>query len=237
MARLAHRSDEELRTDDELGSEDIADDMSSRTSRAAPSPDAPGIDSAGASPPAEPDDDDAEPVAESAGNGLWSKGLRRPGGTVAGLTVLTVAIIALIAITAVLLVDNHANDAHEQRDAAVTAAARRMVADLTTLNRTSVEPDITRILGETTGSFRDQFTHQADSFREVIAKGAVDSTGSVAESGVISADDDHAQVLVASTSTVRNSDAPNGQERVYRMKVSLQHVGGGWLVSDVEFVS
>ncbi|MFF3572712.1 hypothetical protein ACFYXQ_33580 [Nocardia jiangxiensis] len=211
MARVAYQSDNELR------SEETAVDI--------PAAD-PG-----------PDTEDAAPATEPVRERVRSKRSRRPGTAIIALVVLVVAVIALTTVTAVMLVDNRAISAHKQRDAAVLAAARRMVVDLTTLNRTSVEPDITRILAETTGSFRDQFTHQADTFRQVIGKGAVTSTGSVVESGLISADDGQAQVLVASTSTVQNSDAPNGQQRVYRMKVSVQHVGDEWLVSNVEFVS
>ncbi|PPJ25556.1 hypothetical protein C5F51_22195 [Nocardia nova] len=157
--------------------------------------------------------------------------------TAIALSVLVVAIIGLTVAATLMQFHMRATDSDTDRDAEVVATARRMVTDLTTLNQGGVDGSIKRILDETTGSFRDQFSHQADSFRQVVAKGGVDSTAQVTEAGLVDADDDHAQVLVASTSTVKNTDAPNGQQRLYRMKVSLQHVGATWLISDVEFVS
>ncbi|MET8430918.1 hypothetical protein [Nocardia sp. NPDC004860] len=219
MARVAYQSDHRLTPDDpdadEVAAESVIDQAAAE----------PSIDE-GAEGPAveEPDDESATPARTFAAPAL-------------GLVVLVVALIALAVATVLMFLQVRSTDAHKSRDAAAVAAARQMVVDLTTLSQQAVEPDINRILAETTGSFRDQFTHQADTFRQVLSKGAVDSTGEVTEAGLSSADDDHAEVLVASTSTVKNTDAPDGQQRVYRMKVSLQHVSGAWLVSNVEFVS
>ena len=49
--------------------------------------------------------------------------------------------------------------------------------------------------------------------------------------------DNQATVLTAVTSIVKNTEAPEGQQRVYRMKMTLDHTDGRWLVSNVEFVA
>ncbi|WP_156511464.1 hypothetical protein [Nocardia nova] len=194
----------------------------------------------------DPATEDTEPSADSSSVAVAEeateasadvKTARRLPVTAIGVALLVVAIIAGSVVATFMQLHLRADDAAKDRDAAVVLAARRMVVDLTTLSQGSLDGDMKRIMSETTGSIRDQFSHQADSFRQVVAKGAVESTGQITEAGLISADDNQAQVLVASTSTVKNSDAPNGQQRLYRMKVSLQHLGGTWLVSDVEFVS
>lgn len=43
--------------------------------------------------------------------------------------------------------------------------------------------------------------------------------------------------LTAVTSVVKNTEAPEGQQRVYRMKMTLDHNDSRWLVSNVEFVA
>jgi Mce-associated membrane protein len=65
----------------------------------------------------------------------------------------------------------------------------------------------------------------------------VESTGEIEEAGIVTADDKHAVALAAVTSTVKNTEAPDGEIRVYRMKVTLDVVDDKWLVSDVEFVA
>ncbi len=162
---------------------------------------------------------------------------KRLPATVLVLLTLTVLIIALLVAGTIMLLDVRSADSDKTRDATVLDTARQVVVNLTTLNHNSVDADIGRILGGTTGSFRDQFSNASGSFRQVLDRGKVDSTGEIKEAGLISSDDDNAQVLVAAASTVKNTDAPNGESRVYRMKVSLQHIDNSWLVSDVEFVA
>ena len=71
----------------------------------------------------------------------------------------------------------------------------------------------------------------------MLNEGQVESTGEVKSVGIIDATDDHATVLAAVTSTVKNTEAPDGELRVYRMKMILDQVDGRWLVSNVEFVA
>ena len=156
-----------------------------------------------------------------------------PAIFVAALTVVA----ALVTALTLLLLDARSATDDEKRDALVVDTAREVVVNLTTLNHNDPDGDIERILAGTTGSFRDEFTATEDSFRQVLNMGQVESAGEIKEAGLIDADDSSAQVLVAAASTVKNADAPEGQSRVYRMKVSLESVDGSWLVSNVEFVS
>lgn len=154
-----------------------------------------------------------------------------------GLLTVIVLVVALLVAVTIMVLDVRSTDADATRDALVVDTARQVVVNLTTLNYDSADADIDRILVGTTGSFRDQFTGAQDSFRQVLQSGQVKSSGEVKEAGLISADDDSAHVLVAAASTVKNTDAPDGEIRVYRMNVSLDRIDGSWLVSNVEFVS
>lgn len=88
-----------------------------------------------------------------------------------------------------------------------------------------------------TGPFKAQFDQVAASFSRVLDQGKVQSTGTVKEAGIIRVDDSSATVLAAVSSVVKNTEAPDGQQRVYRMRVSLTGHDDTWQVSNVEFVS
>ncbi|QYB06689.1 hypothetical protein I1A62_20580 [Rhodococcus sp. USK10] len=158
-----------------------------------------------------------------------------------GLIVTTAAVV-LVAVAALVVggiswTNLRAEQTAQSRDQQVLETARQVVVNLVTLRHQSVDEDIQRVADGTTGPFRDQFTSASGSFGDVLNQGQVESTGEVKEAGLVKADDDHAVVLAAVTSTVKNTEAPDGEIRVYRMKVSLDSVDGRWLVSDVEFVA
>ncbi|WP_297615376.1 hypothetical protein [Nocardia sp.] len=131
----------------------------------------------------------------------------------------------------------HVAQHRQDRDAAILSTSRQAVADLVTLRHDSAAGDIKRIADTTTGKFHDQFADTGGTFLSVLQQGQVVSTGAAKEVALVDANDQHATVLAAVVSTVQNTEAPTGQQRVYRMKVSLDSVDGRWLVSNVEFVS
>lgn len=156
--------------------------------------------------------------------------------------IATMAAIALVALAALVVggvswTNLRAEQAAQSRDEQILETARQVVVNLVTLRHQSVDEDIQRVADGTTGPFRDQFTSASGSFGDVLNQGQVESTGEVKEAGLVTSDDEHAVVLAAVTSTVKNTEAPDGEIRVYRMKVSLDSVDGNWLVSDVEFVA
>ncbi|WP_368680139.1 hypothetical protein R1X32_05800 (plasmid) [Rhodococcus opacus] len=156
--------------------------------------------------------------------------------------IATMAAIALVALAALVVggvswTNLRAEQAAQSRDEQILETARQVVVNLVTLRHQSVDEDIQRVADGTTGPFRDQFTSASGNFGDVLNQGQVESTGEVKEAGLVTSDDEHAVVLAAVTSTVKNTEAPDGEIRVYRMKVSLDSVDGNWLVSDVEFVA
>lgn len=163
---------------------------------------------------------------------------REPGAR--GLTVfLVVSVLLALAATAfgtVLYFGHRDFENANARDARILDTARQVSVNLVTLRYATAQEDLDRILGGTTGSFRDQFTDVSGSFTQVLAQGQVESTGEVKSVGLVEADDRKATVLAAVTSTVKNTEAPDGDMRSYRMKVSLENVDSSWLVSNVEFV-
>lgn len=181
---------------------------------------------------------DAEPAIAPDYSPIAAPPAARPAkGVLVGVLALSALVLALAAATIALLLNVRGADADNRRDTLVVETAREVVVNLTTLDFTSVDADLERILAGTTGAFREQFASSSSSFREVLERGEVASTGEVSEAGLVRADDHSAEVLVAVTSMVKNTDVPDGEGRVYRMKADLERAGDVWLVSDVEFVS
>lgn len=125
----------------------------------------------------------------------------------------------------------------EDRDSEVLNVASTMAANLVTLSQGTAEADLARVVAGTTGDFRDQFVSATDGFGSLLSQGGVDSTGEVKSAGIVESSDGRSTVLAAVTSTVKNNEAPEGEIRVYRMKLTLESVDDHWLVSNVEFVA
>ncbi|MFE9322309.1 hypothetical protein ACIHDR_25410 [Nocardia sp. NPDC052278] len=153
------------------------------------------------------------------------------------IMLLVVAVLVLAAVSGALGLDVRANSRNDARDHAALAAANRIAVQLVTLDHSSAKQNLEAIAADSTGSFRDQWQKISGNFASVLENGKVQSTGEVKESGLVDIDDAHATVLTAVTSTVKNTEAPEGQQRVYRMKMTLDHSDDHWLVSNVEFVA
>jgi Mce-associated membrane protein len=183
---------------------------------------------------AQPDDEatEATAVSDSGSGAGW---VRRHRGVLV-LSGLGVAIVGLVALGVVQFVRIGAANHSDSLRAGAVQAADQMVVNLTSMSASTEHQDMTKLMDGATGSFRAEFSQQAQAFEQVLSQSKVTSTGRVVESGLVSADDNNAVALTAVTATVKNTDAPNGQQRVYRMRVTLQHQGNQWLVSNLEFV-
>ncbi|MCD2114736.1 hypothetical protein LQ384_26910 [Rhodococcus rhodochrous] len=133
--------------------------------------------------------------------------------------------------------DWQTTEAAAARDVAILDAAAQMATNLVSLGHQSVDEDLEKISDGTTGPIHDQLSASVLGFVDVLNEGQVESTGEVKSAGIVDSTDDHATVLAAVTSTVKNTEAPDGEIRVYRMKMTLDLVEGRWLVSNVEFVA
>lgn len=197
-----------------------------------------GAPDAGSTDTDDPTDDDSE-GADSGANGTVAQsgaealGVRRTIYLAASVTVVMAAIVAALVLGRTYTT----NDATLARDSDITTVARQVVANLVTLRHGSADADVQRIRDGATGEFLNQIGDTTGGFAAVLKQGQVDSIGEADEVAILSSNDETATAIAAVTSQVKNSEAPEGQPRVYRMKLQLAHVGGRWLVSDVEFVS
>jgi Mce-associated membrane protein len=124
----------------------------------------------------------------------------------------------------------------DSRRRAAVAAASDEVSQLLTLSKSTATQVLHRLLDGATAGFHDQLEKQAKAFQQTIVKGKVVSKGSIASAGLAGVKGDTAVVVVAAKAVVRNASSRKAGARNYRLTVTVQQVGGHWLVAGLTFV-
>jgi Mce-associated membrane protein len=176
--------------------------------------------------PAEEPGDSAPPVP---GKG---RARRRALAAVAA-TLLVAALVTGVVLLA--LAKSSANRLDTQREGFLQTA-RQGVLNLTTIHYATAPADVQHLLDGASGAFAQDFGGKKDSYIQVVQKAQVNSEGKIISSGLARVDGDTGVVLVASTAKVSNSSAPAGEDRSYRLRVTVTDVDGRMTVSNVEFV-
>ena len=124
----------------------------------------------------------------------------------------------------------------DERAESALAVASEQVTGLLTLDPSSVDQTLETLTSRTTGDFRRQFEALVQTFATVVREGDVSTTGEINGAGLVELTGDTASVLVASSASVTNAQSGTPTPRSYRMRLDLQWVDDGWLVSGIEFV-
>jgi Mce-associated membrane protein len=151
------------------------------------------------------------------------------------LVALTVAVVVLLAAAVVLGIRVAGVYSDHNRDAGITAVAREAVEHLLTIDAGDGKRTMDTLVEESSGDFKQQLIAQTDSFSQGVADAKVTSRGTVTESAIQFASDEHAILLVTANATVKNTAAPNGVDRQYRVVVELERLDGApWTVSKLD---
>ncbi|RKS76072.1 Mce-associated membrane protein [Actinomadura pelletieri DSM 43383] len=149
---------------------------------------------------------------------------------------LSTLVLALVVTTGVLGVRTwHGRSDADQR-AAAAQAARQMGVNLMSISAATGQRDVDRIVAGATGDLKDKLSSQSRRLLAQLAKTQATSSVDGVEAGVVSIDDDSAEVMVSINSTVTNPKVKNGAPRAYRYLMDLTREGDRWLVSDLEVV-
>lgn len=130
----------------------------------------------------------------------------------------------------------HAAAQDRERAAQFSAVARQGVVNMTTLDFTTPERDVARVLDGATGEFHDDFARRVDDFISVVRDSKVVTKGTVKSTAVESMTDSSAVVLVAATSTVTNAGGAKDEPRNWRLSVTVTRDGDQLKMSKVEFI-
>lgn len=147
-----------------------------------------------------------------------------------------VVLVALVAAAGFLAWAGHQAAAERDREAEFAAAARQGVVNLMSLNYTTTDEDLQRLIDSTTGEFRADFEKSRDSFKAVMNESKVITEADVKATAVEKMTEDTATVLVAATSKVSNVAAKEQQPRAWRLSIDLARDGDQIKMSKVEFV-
>lgn len=145
-------------------------------------------------------------------------------------------VVALTGLTGWLGYRAHEARQAEQFHALLVSVAKQGAVNLTTINFEHADADVKRILDSATGQFFDDFQTRSGPFIDLVKKVQSNSTGTVTEAGLESADDQQGQVLVAVTVKTSSKGAPDEQPRYWRMRMTVARQQDGAKVSNVEFV-
>jgi Mce-associated membrane protein len=151
------------------------------------------------------------------------------------LVALALAVVLLLAAAVVLGIRVVGAYNDRNRDAGITAVAREAVEHLLTIDRGDGKRTMDTLTDEASGDFKQQLIAQTDAFAQGVQDAGVNSQGTVTESAIQLATDEHAVLLVTANATVKNTAAPNGVDRQYRVVMELvRQDGAPWTVSKLE---
>lgn len=162
--------------------------------------------------------------------------MRGRGRAIALLIVASVLVLALAVVGVLQTLSVRHHDQLDDRRKAAIAAASEEVSRLLTVTQSSSTSVLHALLDGATADFHDQLEKEATAFRQAIVKGKVASTGSVAAAALDTLHGDTAVVVVAARASVKNASTPKGDQRNYRLTVTVEDHGGRWLVSKLDFV-
>ena len=124
----------------------------------------------------------------------------------------------------------------EARDA-IRLAARQQAVNLVSIDYRNPQQAADRVLGGTTGEFRDQWAQLSKQFVDQVTKAQATSTVQAdPKVGIVAMDDDSAEVIVSVTSVVSPPKARQPASLPFRFSMSLTRTDGRWLVSKLGLV-
>lgn len=129
----------------------------------------------------------------------------------------------------------HNKDEADQRAKAIQSA-RQMGVNLMSLDASTAQRDLDRIVAGTTGQLKNKLASQSNAFMQQVSKYKARSTVSDVDAALVSIDGDSAEVMVSLNGTVTNDKVKNGTPQGYRYQMDLTRVDDRWLVSGLEVV-
>lgn len=146
---------------------------------------------------------------------------------------------ALIAALVWLVLQIHSYDDRSSARKAALRAAQTEATNLMTISYRTANSDLDRIINGATGQFRTQFESQKKQFPDVLAKAKSVAVGQIITAGLVSMHGSTARVVIAIDQTVSNAQTTaahqSEQLKHYRIVMTLKHIHGRWLASDVAF--
>jgi len=131
-----------------------------------------------------------------------------------------------------------APETEQVRAADQLEAATKMVNAFLNIQYQNVEANIEAVKALATGQFLKQYNHAAQGLVRLTRKAQATQTGEVVWAGLVSGDEDSADVVLATNGSVANKATDYKLlARTYRLQLHLELVDGQWLTSDFQYVN
>lgn len=145
---------------------------------------------------------------------------------------LGVLAVALASCSVYFAVATHRDATAQAGRQDVLDAARAEAVNLTSQDYSTIDRDLDRMIGGTTGDLRTDLGKQRDRYRTTFVQNKLRAQGSATEAGLVTMRDRAATVLVVIDQVVRTGTKnAQVQPRHYRLELDMSHVNGKWLAS------
>jgi Mce-associated membrane protein len=158
------------------------------------------------------------------------------GGLLAALVLTALGVALLIAAVVVTQIRLHNANAESDARATALVAAKTFSAELSTYDYHHLDSDFGAVVNHSTGKFKTDFSKASKDLEPLITKYQATSAGKVSAAGVSDATTDRATVIVFVDQTVRNTNSPQPRVDRNRLRLTLTHASGSWLVEKVEIL-
>ncbi|MCZ8382703.1 hypothetical protein O6P37_27910 [Mycobacterium sp. CPCC 205372] len=105
---------------------------------------------------------------------------------------------------------------------------------LTSIDANKVDENFDQVLGGATGEFKDMYSQSSMQLRQLLIDNKATAHGVVLESAVQSQSKDRVVVLLFVDQSVTNTSMPDPRIDRSRIKMTMEHVDGGWRACKVE---
>jgi Mce-associated membrane protein len=150
--------------------------------------------------------------------------------------VLAIVVIVLAVTASWLGVSVWRERAAADHAAGAEQAARQTAVNMVSIDYRNVRQGVDRVISGMTGDIKDQWATQAKTIVDTATKNQATSTVQAVRAGVVSADGDSAEVIVAVTAVTSSPKVKQAAPRYYRFSMDLERVDGRWLVSRLGLV-
>jgi len=175
-----------------------------------------------------PDDDDADIV--------YVVPTQRPAQVVRiALVTALIAAVSLAGLVGWLGFRAYQAEGQDARGRLFVQTAQDVAVNLSTVDYEHVDADAQRIQDAAVGEFADTFAHHKRTYIDNAKHTRTRSLGTVTDAGLESQSGDQGRVLVAVT--VKSAEPAGQAPQLFRMRITVQKIGGGAKVSNVAFVS
>lgn len=149
---------------------------------------------------------------------------------------LGVAAVVSLAVTGVSGYNVWVDKQEADERAAAAQAARQMAVNTVSVDYQQAQQGYDRVLSGLTGEARDSWAGQSKAWVDNVTKAQTKSVLDKVNAGVVSFDDDSAEVIVSVSAVVTGPKVPQGVIRSFRYSLDVTKVDDRWLVSKIGLV-